>query len=187
MTEGKFIHEYGGTLMIHQTIVFVFLLYVSIFNMNAKQETIITETVKVYECPVISSNQHISEINTITLEKSEPLISEEDIQLIALVTMAEAEGESEDGKRLVIDTILNRVDSEEFPDTYYEVIYQRNQFSCILDGRIDRVTVTEEARQLVIEELQEKKNNEVVFFTAGNYSQYGVPLFIEGGHYFSKF
>ena len=37
-------------------------------------------------------------------------LSDEEIRLIALVTMAEAEGEPELGKRLVIDTILNRVD-----------------------------------------------------------------------------
>jgi N-acetylmuramoyl-L-alanine amidase len=39
-------------------------------------------------------------------------LTDEEINLIALVTMAEAEGESEQGKRLVISTILNRVDSE---------------------------------------------------------------------------
>ena len=37
------------------------------------------------------------------------IASEEDIELIALVTMAEAEGEPEEGKRLVIDTILNSI------------------------------------------------------------------------------
>ena len=42
------------------------------------------------------------------------LLPREDIELIALVTMAEAEGECEEGKRLVIDTILNRVDSVYF-------------------------------------------------------------------------
>lgn len=44
-------------------------------------------------------------------------ISNDDIELVALVTMAEAEGECEEGKRLVIDTILNRVDSASFPNT----------------------------------------------------------------------
>lgn len=58
----------------------------------------------------------------------EELLPYEDISLIALVTMAEAEGECEEGKRLVIDTILNRVDSEHFPNSVYDVIYQRNQF-----------------------------------------------------------
>ena len=61
-------------------------------------------------------------------------MSKEDVELIALVTMAEAEGECEEGKRLVIDTILNRVDSEHFPDTVYDVIYQPNQFSSMWNG-----------------------------------------------------
>lgn len=63
-------------------------------------------------------------------------ISDDDIELIALVTMAEAEGECEEGKRLVIDTILNRVDSISFPNTVYEVVYQPSQFSSM--WRIER-------------------------------------------------
>lgn len=73
-------------------------------------------------------------------------VSEEDIDLIALVTMAEAEGESEYGKRLVIDTILNRVDSEYYPNTVFEVVYQPDQFSSIWNGRADRCYVTDEIR-----------------------------------------
>ena len=68
----------------------------------------------------------------------EPWLTDDEIDLIAKITMAEAEGESELGKRLVIDTILNRVDSElsYFPDTVEEVIYQPNQFSPIWNGRL---------------------------------------------------
>lgn len=61
-------------------------------------------------------------------------ISDDDIELIALVTMAEAEGECEEGKRLVIDTILNRVNSDSFPNTVYEVVYQPSQFSSMWNG-----------------------------------------------------
>ena len=70
-------------------------------------------------------------VTTKPQEEEENLLSYEDISLIALVTMAEAEGECEEGKRLVIDTILNRVDSEHFPNNVYDVVYQRNQFSSI--------------------------------------------------------
>ena len=61
--------------------------------------------------PVVSyiPIEGISESNVEEVTKEE-LLSEEDISLIALVTMAEAEGECEKGKRLVIDTILNRMD-----------------------------------------------------------------------------
>lgn len=110
-----------------------------------------------------------------------------DISLIALVTMAEAEGECELGKRLVIDTILNRVDSAYFPDTVYNVVYQKGQFSSMWNGRVDRCEVREDICRLVEEELAYRTNDEVIFFNAGHYSRYGVPLFQVEHHYFSKY
>lgn len=120
------------------------------------------------------------------VEEALPL-SDEDIDLIALVTMAEAEGECEEGKRLVIDTILNRMDSEHFPDTAYDVIYQKNQFSSMWNGRVDRCYVMDEIVQLVREELKDRTDYEVMFFNAGHYSAYGVPMFQVEHHYFSSY
>ena len=134
-------------------------------------------------------------------------MSKEDVELIALVTMAEAEGECEEGKRLVIDTILNRVDSEHFPDTVYEVIYQPNQFSSMWNGRVDRCEVREDICGLVYEELESRTNYEVMFIIdaaledekkdatvetvqsiiAGEYSAYGIPMFQVENHYFSRY
>lgn len=108
-----------------------------------------------------------------------------DVDLLALITMAEAEGESEYGKRLVIDTILNRVDSDLFPDTVYGVIYQKGQFSPVTNGRLTRCYVREDIRQLVIEELESRTNYEVLYFNGGGFPSYGTPLFQEGSHYFS--
>lgn len=79
-------------------------------------------------------------------------ISQEEIELIALVTMAEAEGETELGQRLVIDTILNRVDDSHFPDNVTDVIFQPNQFTSMWNGRVDRCYVKEELVELVQEE-----------------------------------
>lgn len=121
------------------------------------------------------------------LEEEEDLLPYEDISLIALVTMAEAEGECEEGKRLVIDTILNRVDSEHFPDSVYDVIYQKSQFSSIWNGRIDCCEVRDDICQLVKEELRSRTNTDVIFFTAGGYSKYGVPMFQVENHYFSSY
>lgn len=114
-------------------------------------------------------------------------ISQEEIELIALVTMAEAEGETELGQRLVIDTILNRVDDSHFPDNITDVIFQPNQFTSRWNGRVDRCYVKEELVELVKEELLERTNYECVFFTAGGYSDYGVPMFQECCHYFSSY
>ena len=115
-------------------------------------------------------------------------LSNDEIELIALLTMAEAEGESDEGKRLVIDTVLNRVDSElsYFPDTVKGVIYQKNQFTSMWNGRVDRCHVSEEICELVKEELRDRTNSDVLWFRADYYGQYGVPLLVEGNHYFSK-
>ena len=113
-------------------------------------------------------------------------ISDDDIELIALVTMAEAEGECEEGKRLVIDTILNRVDSISFPNTVYEVVYQPSQFSSMWNGRVNRCYIDDNICQLVIEELHSRKNYDVIFFTADRYGNYGTPMFQIGNHYFSS-
>lgn len=126
---------------------------------------------------------------TITIEEEceEEILSDEDIELIALVTMAEAEGECEEGKRLVIDTILNRVNSEYFPNTVYDVIYQKSQFSSMWNGRVDKCYVQDDICELVREELKKQSNYEVMFFTAGNYGRYGIPMFQVGNHYFSSY
>ena len=112
--------------------------------------------------------------------------SNSDIELLALVTMAEAEGESEYGKRLVIDTILNRVDSGDFPNSISGVIYQSGQFTSMWNGRVDCCYVSDYIVQLVEEEMQCRSNYDVLYFTAGGYSSYGTPLFSEGNHYFSS-
>lgn len=124
----------------------------------------------------------------VVIEENVVSLTDEEIDLIALVTMAEAEGESELGKRLVIDTILNRVDSEirYFPDNVHDVIYQKNAFTSMWNGRVNRCSVKEEIRQLVVEELESRTNSEVMYFCAGKYSKYGTPMFQEGNHYFSS-
>lgn len=142
---------------------------------------------------MITSEPEEQKVQTLELEEIEEptqelLISEDELELLCLVTMAEAEGESELGKRLVIDTILNRVDSElsYFPDTITDVIYQKNAFTSMHNGRVDRCYVMDDIRQLVLEELESRTNSEVMYFCAGDYSKYGTPMFSEGNHYFSS-
>ena len=140
----------------------------------------------------IAYEKHVPEIkpstkNKIIVVKPEKWLSQKDINLIALVTMAEAEGESIKGQILVIDTILNRVDSPHFPNTVNAVIYQPSQFTSIWTSRIHKCTVKETICKLVRAELKHRTDKQVVFFRADRYSSYGVPLFKVGNHYFSKY
>lgn len=161
---------------------------------NPEEKDEVTEIKEIPSVTYISSTlaSHseegfVSVITEESEEEQESLLPDEDIALIALVTMAEAEGECEEGKRLVIDTILNRIDYRSFPDTAYDVIYQPYQFSSMWNGRADRCEVQEDICQLVREELESRTNYEVIFFTAGYYSDYGVPMFQVENHYFSRY
>ena len=149
------------------------------------------ETVIEYVEPEPTVFLETREKRTSSIEVSTPAytLTEEEINLIALVTMAEAEGESEYGKRLVIDTILNRVDHDwsYWPDSVEGVIYQKNQFTSMWNGRVNRCYVREDIVQLVKEELENRTNTEVVYFMMGGYSSYGTPEFQEGVHYFSSY
>lgn len=64
--------------------------------------------------------------------------------MLAKIAMAEAEGEDTEGKALVILTVLNRVWSEQFPDTIKEVIEEENAFTSYTNGRYDRIEPNED-------------------------------------------
>lgn len=152
------------------------------------QETDILEPVSVKKA--ISVEPMAEKKVVVEPEPEEPpatLATQEEIELIALCVMAEAEGECEYGQRLVIDVILNRVDDPHFPDTIYDVIYQENQFSGMYGDRITRCYVKDELVQLVREELENRTDYDVVFFRTGHYHSYGVPMFQVGAHYFSSY
>lgn len=144
-------------------------------------ETVVEQTERTFV------NTKVAELKTMVESAKYVGMSDEDIDLISLVTMAEAEGECEMGKRLVIDTILNRVDSDRFPDSVHGVVYQSSQFTSMWNGRVDRCHVAEDIRKLVEEEVLSRTNSDVIFFRTGRYSDYGSPIFTVGNHYFSSY
>jgi N-acetylmuramoyl-L-alanine amidase len=63
-------------------------------------------------------------------------VIDEDTYLLAQIINAEAKGESYLGKLAVGNVVLNRINDSEFPDTTEEVVFQRGQFSPVMDGSI---------------------------------------------------
>lgn len=86
-----------------------------------------------------------TEISPVTTEQPESTYASmiksrdwgaEDSEILLKIAMAEAEGESTEGKALVMLVVLNRVWSDNFPDTVEDVVFQPRQFSPIKeDGR----------------------------------------------------
>lgn len=118
------------------------------------------------------------------MELAETMFYDE-LELVAVVCMAEAEGESELGKRLVIDTVFNRLESDKWPNTIEEVIMQNNQYESMWNGRSDMVVPTDDIFDLVWDEYLQRTNSQVIYFCATDYNG-PTHLFKEGNHYFSK-
>ena len=113
-----------------------------------------------------------------------PGITEDDAVLMYYCIEAEAGNQSELGKRLAADVIINRMYDEDWPDTILGVISQKNQFSVWESGAIFKVVPSEETIAAVNMELERRISEEVVYFNAIGYT-YGTPYEKVGAHYFS--
>lgn len=113
-------------------------------------------------------------------------IEMDELELLAICVEAEAGNQTLEGKRLVADVILNRVDDPDFPDTIKGVISQPYQFSSYWDGGMDRVTeLSEETIRAVQMELEKRGWPGVIYFTAEAWPAYGTPWKQVGDHYFN--
>ena len=65
--------------------------------------------------------------------------SEREIYELAKIIMCEAEGESQQCKEYVGQVVLNRVNSNGFPNTIHNVIFEPKQFTPTFNGRWERV------------------------------------------------
>ena len=75
--------------------------------------------------------------------------SNQDYEVLKRIVEAEAGICDMQGRILVANVIMNRVKSGEFPDSITDVVYQRSQFSPVLDGSIDTCSVTDKTVEAV--------------------------------------
>lgn len=127
-------------------------------------------------------------------------ISEAEREMLERIVEAEACGEDIDGKKLVANVVLNRVQNKAFPNSIEEVIFQKDggvyQFSPIYDGRYYSVSVSEESKEAVEEVLLGEDNSEgALYFMSRNYAdsdkakwfdRHLTKLFAYGGHEFFR-
>ncbi len=99
------------------------------------------------------------------------LITDEDKEVLLRIVEAEATCEDVKGRMLVANVILNRVVSENFPDSITEVVFQNNgttyQFSPVRDGRYWIVTISEATVEAVERVLAgEDESRGALYFAA---------------------
>ncbi len=117
----------------------------------------------------------------------------EDSYLLAKIAMAEAEGESIQGKTLVILVVLNRVHNADFPNTIQDVIFEENQFTPVINGRFDKVEPDAdcwEAVQVVMEAQYDYSDGALYFEScddADNWHSRNLDFLYQcGNHKFYK-
>lgn len=101
------------------------------------------------------------------LNVNKPTTNEQKISEFEYLTkcvQAEAGNQGLYGKRLVAAVILNRVESDKFPNTIEEVINAPHQFAVVSNGSIEKVEVDEETETACRIELKHRCNEEVLYF-----------------------
>lgn len=105
---------------------------------------------------------------SITLAENPTLMSDEDYDTLLRIVEAEAGSEDIKGRVLVANVIMNRVKSEDFPNTVTEVVWDNSdgvpQFSPTYDGRINEVAVSDETREAVKQALKGTDYSECALF-----------------------
>lgn len=151
----RIINRSTRRLIIANAIVILLIMIATLYLVtNSMEKVQTTNTNEAKESKVeiaepIEAEEYpfeLSEYPTFTYSKD---WGAKDSYLLAKIAMAESEGCNTQTKTLIIMCVLNRVWSDEFPDTIEEVIFQENQFSPIDNGRWDRVEPNEECYQAV--------------------------------------
>lgn len=151
----------------------------------------VNKNIKVIEYESVSRNRFDTfDITEPTIDTDEQIAEEiifGDIELLAQLIEAEAGNQDFSGKRLVADVVLNRVDAGWADGTISGVIFEDNQFSCIKDGGFDNAGwyISDESfNAAYMEYFGERLDSRILYFTAGRYNPYCVPMYKHGAHYF---
>nr|DAL06330.1 MAG TPA: Cell Wall Hydrolase [Caudoviricetes sp.] len=133
------------------------------------------------------SQDNISEQPVISGYATEMPCTDE-LELLALVVEAEAGNQDLTGKRLVVDVVLNRVESPLFPDTITEVLTQPGQFVTLYNGGVDRARQSmqeDDYTAVAMEVTGERLDYNIYYFNNEGYNPSGKPLYQYGDHYFN--
>ena len=146
-----------------------------------------------------SSGQRVVDCNELQ-RNSKYQLTEKELEVLLRIVEAEAGCEDEEGKLMVANVILNRLNSPKFPDSNTVILFQREngvaQFSPAYDGsyacaEVSEVTVKAVGRALKGEDISDG----ALYFAARKYAEDDrmrwldeklTLLFRYGGHEFFK-
>lgn len=105
-------------------------------EIERNSEQFVKETAQEFETETVAEPSNSIEEETQT--ELETKYTENDFELLAHVIEAEAGGESDYHKLCVGTVVMNRVDSEKYPNSIEGVIYQPGQYQCVTNSHINK-------------------------------------------------
>lgn len=112
--------------------------------------------------------------------------AQKEFELLCRTTYCEAGAESKKAQTMVCLVILNRYNSEFFPDSIKKVIYQEGQFSVVNRKDFKTVEWNEKTEEAVLRALEENKYpKNMLYFRAGRYHRWAKNYKKVGKTYFS--
>lgn len=96
-----------------------------------------------------AENQALEGVRSIIIDNVGYYPSTYERQLLERLVECEAGAESMTGKIAVVNVVLNRIKSDDFPDSITDVIYQKNQFEPVVVGIIDNKQASQESVEAV--------------------------------------
>ncbi|MCH5341524.1 MAG: cell wall hydrolase [Acetatifactor sp.] len=149
---------------------------------------------------VTVSGQRVVDYDLVEQEKVAYELSDEEREALLRIVEAEAGSEDEDGRLLVANVVLNRMNNESFPDTVTEVVFQQSQgvtqFSPVASGRYYTVEISEKTIAAVERALAGEDISQGALFFASRkrassskmrwFDTKLTFLFEHGGHEFFK-
>ena len=123
VANGRYLYVDGEVRTINGLVMAPVLVMAQIFNGTAFWDT--------------QGSCHVTKGDGLLVSGSE-FYNSELVDILSRLINAEAGNQPMEGKIAVGNVIFNRVEDARFPNTVYDVIYARNQFSVVNNGAINR-------------------------------------------------
>jgi N-acetylmuramoyl-L-alanine amidase len=143
---------------------------------NDSESNLEEETGEIVETNTeVSENDQVEEVlgtseSTVYNNRWNISLTEDEVDLLAKIVWLEANGEPVEGQEAVVEVVLNRMASDLYPDTLYDVLSQNNPVQFVSWKRRDKAHPTETEYQSIYNVLN--GNTDLLRNDTMNFSTY---------------
>ena len=163
VANGRYLYVEGGVKLVEDKVALPVRVLAEVFNLTVGYDSE-TKTVQLAH----------QEDASVYLESGDAYYDADALYWLSRIINAESGNQSLTGKIAVGNVVMNRVASPKFPNTIYEVIFQKNQFSPAASGSIYRTPNEQSviAAKLVLDGAEVLED--VLFFNRAGMNTYAA-------------